>query len=48
MQVVFENENEEGPIGRINSVDFVIFTKRVSRCLERECVGRPRRRNIRI
>ena len=48
MQVIFENENEGGPTGRTNPVDFVIYTRRVSGCLKRESVRRPRRRNIGI
>ena len=48
MQVVSKDENEGGTTGRTNLVDFVICTRRVSRCLERKHVGRSRRRNIRI
>ena len=48
MQVVFEDEDEGSPTGRTNLVDFVICTRRVSRCLEEKCVGRFERRNIGI
>jgi len=48
MQVVFEDKNKRGPTGRTNLVDFVICTRRVSRCLEEKCVGRFGRMNTGI
>ena len=48
MQVVFENKNEESSTRRTNPVDLVIYIRRVSRHLERKCIGRFRRKNIGI
>ena len=39
MQVIFEDEDEEGNSGRISSIGPLICTGRISRCMEGECDG---------
>jgi len=40
MQVISENEDKKRYSGGADSVDFVISARKISRCLEEECIGR--------
>ena len=42
MQVISENEDERRDSGRTSAMDSLICTRRISRCIERECSGRIR------
>jgi len=46
MQVVFKNENEKDSGGGTNSVDSVICTRKIIRCVKEECFGRFRNRKF--
>ena len=46
MQVVFKNENEKSSSKGTNSVGAVLYTKKISRCLEEKYFGRFRSRKF--
>ena len=48
MQTIFEDEDEKSNGKRAGSMDTIIYTERVSRCVKRECVRRFRDRRTRI
>ena len=48
MQIVYKNEDERSSSRRTDPVDFVIYARRISRCVEREYVGGFGRRIIGI
>lgn len=48
MQIVHKNKDKWSSSRRIDLVDFVIYTRRISRYVKREYVGEFRRRIIGI
>lgn len=48
MQVVYKNEDERRSSRRTDPVNFVIYTRKVSKCVEREYIRRFRSRRIEI
>ena len=48
MQVIYKNKNERRYSKRINIVDIVIYTRRVSRYVEEKYLGRFRSKNTGI
>jgi len=45
MQTIHKNEDERSSSGKTNPVDLVIYTRRISRCLEGEYFGRSGNRS---
>jgi len=48
MQIIFENKNERSSDRRKNSVNVVIYIGRISRCVEKKCIGESRVRKLGI
>ena len=48
MQVVHKDKDERGITRGTGPMDAVLYARRVSRCVERKCVGRTRGRGTRI
>jgi len=48
MQTIFEDEDERSNGKRAGSMDTIIYTERISRCVKRECVRRFGDRRTRI
>jgi len=48
MQIIFESKNEGSSDRRTNSVNVVIYIRRISRCVEKEYIGESRVRKLGI
>ena len=48
MQTIFEDKDERSNGRRAGSIDTIIYTERISRCVKRECVRRFGDRRTRI
>ena len=48
MQTIYKDEDEGGGSRRTDLVGIIIYTRKISRCLEGECLGGVGRRRIRI
>jgi len=48
MQTLYKNKDEEDDSREANSMGIIIYTRRISRYLKEECLGRSESRNIEI
>ena len=48
MQTIHKDEDEKGSSGRVDSIDVVICTGRIGRCVKGECFGRSGGENTKI